>query len=66
MRIVVTGAAGFVGRTLVRHLRGSGFSGQVCLVDREFTGDEPFETLPLDLTEEGAVGRAADGADCTG
>jgi nucleoside-diphosphate-sugar epimerase len=64
MNIVVTGAGGFVGRSLVSYLRNSGIGGQVRLVDRKFSGEEPFETLALDLVTEGSVARAIEGAEC--
>jgi nucleoside-diphosphate-sugar epimerase len=64
MKVVVTGARGFVGRSLTRHMFESGFSGRVRLVDRELVGDEPYESLALNLTAEGSVARAIEGADC--
>lgn len=63
MRLAITGAAGFVGRSLVRHLQRTGFSGEVRLIDRSFEGEQPFEALAIDLTEPEGIERALEGVD---
>lgn len=64
MKLAITGAAGFLGQSLVRHLRQVAFTGEVRLVDRAFATEQPFETLALDLTEPNSVQSALDGIDC--
>lgn len=59
--IVVTGAGGFVGRAVTRELARAG-AGHVRLVDRELEPDPAFETLSADLTRDGALDAALDGA----
>lgn len=63
-RIAITGAAGFIGRQVPRHLRAAGFDGDIRLFDRAFDQPGPDETIVLDLSAPGAIARVLDGADC--
>lgn len=55
MRLAITGAAGFVGRAVVRQLAAQHPGVELLLADRELAGLEGYETLPGDLTDPAVV-----------
>lgn len=63
MRLAITGAAGFVGRAVAKHLSELNFVGSVRLVDREIPFSTEFESMELNLADTGAVDRVLDGVD---
>lgn len=66
MRILVTGATGFVGSHLTRRLAAEGHAVRILRRDRsrlEALGDCPFEEMIGDITDATAVDRAVAGCD---
>ena len=63
MRLAITGAGGFVGRAVARHLSDMQFDGTVRLIDREISGHSDFESVKLDLADPGALDGALEGVD---
>jgi len=63
MRLAITGAAGFVGRAVAKHLSDLDFAGSVRLIDREISFPTGFEPMELDLADTGAVDRVLDCVD---
>jgi nucleoside-diphosphate-sugar epimerase len=65
MLTVVTGAGGFLGRTLVATMRAQHWPGAVRLIDRApLDRGDADEAIMLDLAEPGAPERAVAGATC--
>ncbi|MEO6092561.1 MAG: NAD-dependent epimerase/dehydratase family protein [Novosphingobium sp.] len=63
MRIAITGAAGFVGRSVGVQLRKIAFEGTIRLLDRNPIGDALGESIAIDLCDLEASARALDGID---
>ncbi|RYY46542.1 MAG: NAD-dependent epimerase/dehydratase family protein [Sphingomonadales bacterium] len=63
MRLAVTGAAGFVGRAVVRYLAKTRPDVDLLLADRAFDGPQGHETLSGDLADPAMVRALCGGAD---